>query len=394
MFTGFIETLRHVGIQVSLTEYLTLLEAMKLGVPAQDVEDFYFLARASLVKDERLIDRFDRAFQQCFKGLEALTEEALGDIPEEWLRRLAEKLLSPEEMAKIGRLGGLDRVMELLRKRLAEQRARHQGGNKWIGTAGTSPFGAWGANPEGVRIGQDRSRNRRALKVWDRREFRDLDGDVELGTRAMKLALRRLRRWGRDGEANELDLGGTIRATAANAGSLDLRLRPERRNKVKVLLLLDIGGSMEDHVQESAMLFSAARAEFKHLETFYFHNCPYERLWRSNRRRFDQATSTMQVINTYAGDWRLVLVGDATMGPYEVTEPGGSVEHWNEDSGMTWMARLLAHYPSAAWINPSERGRWDYTASINLMRRIMANRMYPLTLDGLDAALKELRRGR
>lgn len=392
MFAGFITALRNEGVPVSMTEYLTLLGAMQAGVVQLDVEDFYYLARASLVKDERRIDRFDRVFSLYFHGLAAVGGEILADIPEEWLKKLAEKYLTPEEMAEIKSLGGWDKLMETLRQRLAEQQGRHQGGSKWIGTAGTSPFGAYGYNPEGVRIGQDKSRHRRAVKVWDKREFRDLDGDVELGTRAIKLALRRLRRWGREGEANELDLNGTISATAHNGGSLDLKLRPERRNKAKVLLLLDIGGSMDDHIEESAQLFSAAKSEFKYLETFYFHNCPYERLWRSARRRFEHWTPTVEVMNKYGPDWSLVLVGDATMSPYEISQPGGSVEHWNEEAGSTWMGRLLRHYPRAAWINPRDPLHWDYTSSLKLLRQIMGDRMFPLTLDGLDAALRVLRR--
>ena len=392
MFAGFITALRNEGVTVSLTEYLTLLGAMQAGVAQLDVEDFYYLARASLVKDERRIDRFDKVFALYFQGLSAVSDGILADIPEEWLKALAEKYLTPEEMVQIQALGGWDKLMETLRQRLAEQQGRHEGGSKWIGTAGTSPYGAYGYNPEGVRIGQEKSRHRRAVKVWDKREFRDLDGEVELGTRAIKLALRRLRRWGREGEANELDLNGTISATAHNGGSLDLKLRPERRNKVKVLLLLDIGGSMDDHVEESAQLFSAAKSEFKYLETFYFHNCPYERLWRSARRRFEQWTPMTEVMNKYGPDWSLVLVGDATMSPYEISQPGGSVEHWNEEAGSTWMGRLLRHYPRAAWINPRNPLHWEYTSSLTLMRQIMGDRMFPLTLDGLDAALKVLRR--
>jgi uncharacterized protein with von Willebrand factor type A (vWA) domain len=349
------------------------------------------------VKDERLIDRFDRVFALYFHGLQSVGGELLAEIPEDWLRALAEKYLSPEELAQIQTLGGFDKLLDTLRQRLAEQQGRHEGGSKWIGTAGTSPFGAYGANPEGIRIGQDKSRNRRAVKAhgtnaWDKREFKDLDGDVELGTRAMKLALRGLRRWGREGEANELDLGGTIRKTAENAGSLDIQMRPERRNKIKVLLLLDIGGSMDDHIEQSARLFSAAKSEFKHLETWYFHNCPYERLWRDNRRRYDGWTPTMQVLNTYGADWSLIFVGDATMSPYEITESGGSVEYWNEEAGSVWLGRFLKHYPRAAWINPREESDWGYTRSLSMIRQIMAGRMYPLTLDGLDDALRALKR--
>jgi uncharacterized protein with von Willebrand factor type A (vWA) domain len=393
MFAGFVNALRSEGVKVSLLEYLTLLGAMKQKVALFDVEDFYFLARASLVKDERLIDRFDRVFALYFRGLQAVHGAILADIPEEWLKQLAERFLTDEERAAIEKMG-LEKLLETLRQRLAEQQGRHEGGSKWIGTAGTSPFGAYGDNPEGVRIGQDGSRRRSAIKVWDKREFKDLDGEMELGTRTLKLALRRLRRWAREGEANELDLGGTIHATAANAGVLDLKLRPERHNKVKVLLLLDIGGSMDDYVEESAQLFSAARAEFKHLETWYFHNCPYERLWRSNRRRFDATTPTREVMNTYGPDWKLIFVGDATMSPYEISEAGGSVEHWNEEAGAVWMARLLKRFPNAIWINPRDPRSWPGTASIRLLKQIMADRMYALSLDGLEAGLKELQRGR
>lgn len=393
MFAGFVNALRSEGVKVSLLEYLTLLGAMKEKVALFDVEDFYFLARASLVKDERLIDRFDRVFALYFRGLQAVHGAILADIPEDWLKQLAERFLSEEERAAIEKMG-LEKLMETLRQRLAEQQGRHEGGSKWIGTAGTSPFGAYGDNPEGVRIGQDGSRRRSAIKVWDKREFKDLDGEVELGTRTLKLALRRLRRWAREGEANELDLGGTIHATAANAGVLDLKLRPERHNKVKVLLLLDIGGSMDDYVEESAQLFSAARAEFKHLETWYFHNCPYEKLWRNNRRRFDGTTPTLEVMNTYGPDWKLIFVGDATMSPYEISEAGGSVEHWNEEAGAVWMARLLKRFPNAIWINPRDPRAWPGTASIRLLKQIMADRMYALSLDGLEAGLKELQRRR
>jgi hypothetical protein len=394
MFAGFVNALRNEGVKVSLLEYLTLLNGLKQQVALFDVEDFYFLARASLVKDERLIDRFDRVFALYFRGLQAVHGAILADIPEEWLKQLAERFLTEEERAAIERLGGLEKLMETLRQRLMEQQGRHEGGSKWIGTAGTSPFGAYGDNPEGIRIGQASSRRRGAVKVWDKREFRDLDGDVELGTRTMKLALRRLRRWAREGEASELDLGGTIHATAANGGSLDLQMRPERHNKVKVLLLLDIGGSMDDYIEESAQLFSAARAEFKHLETFYFHNCPYEALWRNNRRRHDQTTPTVEMMNTYGPDWKLIFVGDATMSPYEITEPGGSVEHWNAEAGAVWMARLLKRFRNAIWINPRDPRAWEGTSSARLMRQVMEGRMYPLTLDGLEAGLKELQRGR
>ena len=394
MFAGFVNALRNEGVKVSLLEYLTLLNGLKQHVALFDVEDFYFLARATMVKDERLIDRFDRVFALYFRGLQAVHGAVLADIPEDWLKQLAERFLTEEERAAIERLGGLEKLMETLRQRLMEQQGRHEGGSKWIGTAGTSPFGAYGDNPEGVRIGQASSRRRSAVKVWDKREFRDLDGEVELGTRTLKLALRRLRRWAREGEASELDLGGTIHATAANGGCLDLQMRPERHNKVKVLLLLDIGGSMDDYIEESAQLFSAARAEFKHLETFYFHNCPYESLWRNNRRRHDQVTPTFEMMNTYGPDWKLIFVGDASMSPYEITEPGGSVEHWNAEAGAVWVARLLKRFRNAIWINPRDPRAWEGTSSARLLRQVMEGRMYPLTLDGLEAGLKELQRGR
>ena len=392
MFAGFIAGLRASGVPASLTEYLTLLRALKAGCAAHSVEDFYFLARSALVKDERHIDRFDRVFAHFFRGLETVGADIVAELPEEWLRKLAERLLTPEEMAAIEALGGWDKLMETLRGRLAEQKGRHEGGSKWIGTAGTSPFGAYGYNPEGVRIGQGGSRHRSAVKVWDKREFRDLDGEVELGTRGMKLALRRLRRLAREGLPTELDMGGTIRATAHNAGLLDLKLQAERHNKVKVLLLLDIGGSMDDHVQSCEQLFSAARSELKHLETFHFHNCPYERLWRSNRRRHLNETPTFEILRRYGADWRLVLVGDATMSPYEITQPGGSIEHWNPEAGQVWMQRLTGHFERAAWINPRPEGRWEHVASLQILRRLMEGRMYPLTLDGLDAAMRELGR--
>jgi uncharacterized protein with von Willebrand factor type A (vWA) domain len=391
----FFLALRDARIPVSLTEYLTLLEAVKAGAAGYSTEGFYFLARSALVKDERNLDRFDRVFAQVFQGLDALgaaLEEVFAEVPPEWLRKLAEKHLTPEEMARIEALGGWEKLMETLRERLAEQEGRHQGGSKWIGTAGTSPFGAYGYNPEGVRIGQDGSRHRRAVKVWDRREFKDLDDTVELGTRNIKVALRRLRKFARTGAADELDLDGTVRSTAENAGWLDLRLRPERRNAVKVLLLLDVGGSMDDHVRAAEELFSAARSEFRHLEHFYFHNCVYEGVWRDNRRRHAERTPTADLLRTYGPDWRLVLVGDASMSPYEIVQPGGSVEHWNEEPGAVWMERLLAQWPRAAWLNPVPERYWEHTASIGLVRRLMEGRMFPLTVEGLDAAARALSR--
>jgi hypothetical protein len=392
VFATFILALRQAGLPASVTEYLALLRAMKAGVADYSVDDFYHLSRAALVKDERHLDRFDRVFGEVFKGLEPPEGDPQQAIPEEWLRKVAEKLLTEEEKAAIQAAGGFEALMELLKKRLAEQKGRHQGGSKWIGTGGTSPFGAHGYNPEGVRIGQEESRHRRAVKVWDKREFRDLDGDVEIGTRNMKVALRRLRRFAREGAATELDLPDTIRATANNAGSLDLKMVPERHNRVKVLLLLDIGGSMDDHVRECAELFSAARGEFKHMEHFYFHNCPYERLWRDNRRRQSSTVPTWDVLRTYGSDYKLILVGDAAMSPYEIAQPGGSVEHWNEEPGSAWMGRLLGHFRRSAWLNPMPEEVWGRYHSIGMVRQLMERRMFPLTLAGVEAMTRELAR--
>ena len=390
MFTAFFHELKAAGLPVTVREYLTLMEGMDKNLASQKIEDFYYLSRAILVKDERNLDKFDRVFGHVFKGIETLAE-ATGavEIPAEWLRKLAEKYLTEEEMKEIQALGGWDKLMETLAKRLAEQKGRHQGGSKWIGTAGTSPFGAYGYNPEGVRIGQAESRHKRAVKVWDKREFRDLDDTVELGTRNIKLALRRLRKFARTGAPEELDLDGTIKETA-HKGYLDLLLRPERRNAVKVLLFLDIGGSMDWHIKLCEELFSAARTEFKHLEHFYFHNCLYERVWKDNRRRWQETTPTWQVLHTYPHDYKLIFVGDASMSPYEVTQPGGSVEHMNEEPGALWMQRITRTYPHAVWLNPVPENQWDYTHSIRMLKQLMAGRMYPLTLTGLDEAMREL----
>jgi len=397
VFAPFILSLREAGVPASLTEYLALLGAMKAGVADYSVDDFYYLSRAALVKDERHLDRFDLVFGQVFRALEPAEGEAgegiaVRALPEEWLRRMAEKHLTAEERAAVEALGGFEALMETLRQRLAEQRGRHQGGSKWIGTAGTSPFGAYGFNPEGVRIGQTESRHRRAVKVWDQREFRDLDDGVELGTRNIKLALRRLRRFARQGAATELDIPGTIRATAHNAGTLDLHMVPERHNAVKVLLFLDIGGSMDDHVRASEELFSAARSEFKHLAFYYFHNCPYERLWQDNRRRRDSFVSTEEVMRTYGPDYRAIFVGDATMSPYEIAMQGGSVEHWNEEPGSAWMARMLGHWRRSAWLNPMPAEAWGHTQSIGMVRQLMEDRMFALTPGGLDAMAASLSR--
>jgi hypothetical protein len=392
MFINFFYELKKAKIPVTLREYLTLIEAVKAGVASYKVEHFYFLSRAALVKDERNLDKFDKVFGTVFKGIESIAEDGTAEIPEEWLRKLAEKTLTEEEKAAIEALGGFDKLMETLKKRLEEQKERHQGGNKWIGTAGTSPFGAHGYNPEGVRIGQDKGRHGRAVKVWDKREYQNLDDSVELGTRNIKVALRRLRKFAREGADVELDMPGTIRATANNAGWLDLKMVPERHNKVKVLLFLDVGGSMDSYIRLCEELFSAARSEFKHLEYFYFHNCMYERVWKDNKRRHTETIPTWQVLHTYAHDYKVIFVGDASMSPYEIVYPGGSVEHWNEESGEVWMRRLLDIYSHAVWLNPIPEKHWEHTGSINVMRQLMEGRMFPLTLGGLDAAARELRR--
>lgn len=392
MFLRFFETLRKTGVPVSLREYLGFLEGVLAGLVTYDIEGFYYLARTAMVKDERHLDRFDRAFAETFKGLETISAEqiiAALDLPADWLKKLAEATLSEEEKARIESLGGFDRLMETLKKRLAEQKGRHQGGSKWIGTAGTSPFGAYGYNPEGVRIGQDQSRHRRAVKVWDKREFRDFDDSVELGTRNIKVALKRLRRWARDGAAEELDLDATIRATAEH-GYLDVQTRPERRNAVKVLLFLDVGGSMDPHVRVVEELFSAARAEFKHLEHFYFHNCLYEFVWRDNRRRWDARMPTWEVLRTFGADYKCIFVGDASMSPYEIAMPGGANEHWNDESGQVWLARAREHWPANVWLNPVPKAHWDYTTSIGMVREIFEDRMFPLTLEGITQAMKVL----
>jgi uncharacterized protein with von Willebrand factor type A (vWA) domain len=391
MLISFFTALREAQVPVSLREYLTLCDALARDLAQKSVEDFYFLARAVLVKDERNLDKFDRVFGAVFKGLEpGEAFSAQADIPENWLRKLAENYLTEEEKRQIESLGW-EKLFETLKKRLEEQKGRHQGGNKWIGTAGTSPFGAYGYNPEGIRIGQDGNRNFRAIKVWDKREFRDLDGDEELGPRNMKLALRRLRKLARTGAADELDLDGTISATARQ-GFLDLKLRPERRNAVKVLLLLDIGGSMDWHVTLVEQLFSAARCEFKHLEHFYFHNCLYEGVWKNNQRRHAEKMSTWDLLHTFPHDYKLIFVGDAAMSPYEIVMEGGSVEHMNEEPGRVWLERALACWPHAVWLNPTPETHWPYTQSIGMIQRIMENRMYPLTLEGLEAAMRELTR--
>jgi uncharacterized protein with von Willebrand factor type A (vWA) domain len=389
MFVDFFHELRKTGIPVTLKEYLTLMEALDLDLAGQKVEDFYYLSRATLVKDERNLDKFDRVFGHVFKGIELLAEDLTKEIPEEWLRKLTEKFLTEEEKKQIEALGGWEKIMEELRKRLEEQKGRHQGGSKWIGTAGTSPFGAYGYNPEGVRIGQKEGRHGRAVKVWDKREYRNLDDTVELGTRNIKIALRRLRKFAREGAAEELDLEDTIHSTATR-GWLDIKFVPERRNTVKVLLFFDVGGSMDGHIRTCEELFSAARTEFKHMEYFYFHNCLYEFVWKNNRRRHTERLDTWQVLHTYPHDYKVIFVGDASMSPYEIAYPGGSVEHMNPEPGALWLQRTLGVYEHAVWLNPTPEHYWDYTPSTQMIRQLFGNRMYPLTLEGLDAAIREL----
>ena len=389
MFLTFFTELKGAGVPVSLKEYLTLIEALNADLGQYSTEQFYYLSRAALVKDERNLDRFDRVFGHVFKGLENPGDALLAEIPEEWLRKLAEKHLSEEEKKLVKSLGGLDRILEELKKRLDEQKGRHQGGSKWVGTAGTSPFGAYGYNPAGVRIGQDKNRNNSAVKVWDKREFKDLDDTVELGTRNIKVALRRLRKFAREGAAEELDLPDTIRSTARQ-GWLDVKLVPERRNTVKVLIFFDVGGSMDPHIRICEELFSAARAEFKHLEYFYFHNCVYEGVWKNNHRRNSERLDTRKLLHTYPHDYRVIFVGDAAMSPFELTHEGGSVEHWNEEPGIAWLTRIAATYPKAVWLNPSQEKYWGYSPSISLVARTFEGRMFPLTLDGIDRAMREL----
>jgi len=387
MLTDFFFTLRAARLPVSVKEYLTLLEALKEGVIGPSIDDFYFLARTTLVKDEALFDKFDRAFSAYFKGVEMLTDFGK-DIPLEWLQKILEKELSPEEKAAIEKMGW-DELMDTLKKRLEEQKERHEGGSKWIGTGGTSPFGHGGYNPQGVRIGGP-GRNRSAVKVWDQRAYADYDDSRELGTRNIKIALRRLRRFAREGSELELDLDDTIHATAANAGMLDIKLVPERHNKVKVLLLMDVGGTMDEHIHRVEEMFSAAKSEFKHLEFFYFHNCVYDFMWKNNRRRFAEKTPTWDIIRKYNKDWRLILVGDATMSPYEILQPGGSVEYNNEEPGAEWLQRLTHAFPKYAWINPEPQGVWQYRQSIAIMQQLMHQRMFPLTLAGLEGAMRLL----
>jgi uncharacterized protein len=398
MLIDFFYTLRSAKLPVSVKEYLTLLEALKEGVvgpncDADDgmgykIDDFYYLSRTALVKDEKHYDKFDRAFASYFKGVE-MVADFTKDIPLEWLRKNLELQLSPEELAKIEKMGW-DELMETLKKRFEEQKERHEGGSKWIGTGGTSPFGAYGQNPQGIRIGQDKGRNKSAVKVWDQRAYKDYDDSQELGTRNIKIALRRLRKFAREGALDELDLDDTIRSTAANAGWLDIKMVPERHNNVKVLLLMDVGGTMDEHISRVEEMFSAAKSEFKHLEFYYFHNCVYDFMWKNNRRRYAEKFPTLDIIRKYNKDYKLIFIGDATMSPYEILQPGGSVEYNNEEAGVEWLQRLTQAFPKFAWINPEPQGVWQYRQSIGIMQQIMGQRMYPLTVKGLEEAMRLL----
>ena len=382
--------LRSGGLNTSITELLHLLEAMQYGIAKFSVENFYYLSRSILVKDESLFDRFDQIFTAHFSGIEKIINELFKDVPEEWLRKQAQLMLTEEERAQIESMGGFEKLIETLKKRFEEQKDRHQGGSKWIGTAGTSPYGAYGYNPEGIRIGQPGSLHRRAVKVWDKREFRNLDNSVNIGTRSIKIALRQLRKFAREGIADQLDIDNTIKKTAKNAGLLELEMVPEKHNSIKILLCLDVGGSMDDHVRVCEELFSAASSEFKNLEYFYFHNFLYEKLWKDNRRRHAEQIPLNDIINKYGPEYKLILVGDATMSPYEIAYPGGSIEHWNEEPGSVWLKRMLDHFKNAVWINPEEKQHWNFTPSIKLTHDLMEGRMFPLTLDGLSEAIKEL----
>ncbi|HUX23057.1 MAG TPA: VWA domain-containing protein [Burkholderiales bacterium] len=389
MLIDFFLKLKAAKLPVTTKEYLMLVEGMQKGVAGASIDNFYYFARTCLVKDEANFDKFDRAFGEYFKGVEAVMGVE-ADIPLEWLRKQAELNLSPEEKAKIEAMGGWEKLMETLKKRLEEQKGRHQGGSKWIGTGGTSPYGAYGYNPEGIRIGQEGSRNRSAVKVWDQREYQNLDDQVELGTRNIKVALRRLRRFARDGAPEELDLDGTIASTARKAGMLDILMRPERHNKVKVLLFFDIGGSMDDHIKLCEEMFSAAKTEFKHMEYFYFHNCLYDYVWKDNRRRHSERTPTVDIMHKYGHDYKLIFVGDATMSPYEILQPGGSIEYSNDEAGAVWLRRMLDVYPKAIWLNPEPEQLWPYRQSISVIREIMEARMYPITIEGLERAMRYL----
>jgi|TARA_A100001234_G_scaffold115139_1_gene101038 uncharacterized protein with von Willebrand factor type A (vWA) domain len=392
MFLNFFIELRNVKVPVSLREYLSLLDCLDKNVISFKVENFYYLSRASLIKNEKHIDRFDLVFSKVFKGIEDISLEDLlnkVDIPKEWVKKLSEKLLTPEEMEEIKSLGGFDKLMETLKKRLSEQEKRHQGGNKWIGTAGTSPFGAYGYNPEGIRIGQDKSRHKKAIKVWDKREFKDLDDKSELGSRAMKIALKRLRQWARTGLQEEIDIDSTIKSTAKN-GYLDIKTQKEKNNSIKVLLFLDVGGSMDPYVKKVEELFSASRSVFKNLEYFYFHNCLYEGVWKNNRRRWNEQIPTFEVLNTYGKEYKCIFVGDASMSPYEILFPGGANEHFNKIAGKDWLFKAISQWESHMWINPVPKKYWDYTQTIKMVSDIFSGKMVPLTLSGLDKGMKQL----
>ena len=392
MFLNFFIELRNIKVPVSLREYLSLLDCLDKNVISFKVENFYYLSRASLIKNEKHIDRFDLVFSKVFKGIEDISLEDLlnkVDIPKEWVKKLSEKLLTPEEMEEIKSLGGFDKLMETLKKRLSEQEKRHQGGNKWIGTAGTSPFGAYGYNPEGVRIGQDKSRHKKAIKVWDKREFKDLDDKSELGSRAMKIALKRLRQWARTGLQEEIDIDSTIKSTAKN-GYLDIKTQKEKNNSIKVLLFLDVGGSMDPYVKKVEELFSASRSVFKNLEYFYFHNCLYEGVWKNNRRRWNEQIPTFEVLNTYGKEYKCIFVGDASMSPYEILFPGGANEHYNKIAGKDWLFKAISQWESHMWINPVPKKYWDYTQTIKMVSDIFSGKMVPLTLSGLDKGMKQL----
>lgn len=391
MFTKFFHELKAAGLPVSLREYLALMEAMDADLANRKVEDFYYLSRATLVKDERNLDKFDRVFGHVFKNVQSVAEGVEAEIPEEWLKLLTERYFSEEEKKQIEVMGGWDKLMETLKKRIEEQEKRHQGGNKWIGTGGTSPYGSGGYNPEGVRIGNTGKRQGRAVKVWEKRDYKNLDDSVELGTRNIKVAMRKLRRFARQGAPEEFDLDGTIDATA-RSGYLDIQMRPERRNTIKVLIFFDVGGSMDPYIKLSEELFSAARSEFKHMKYFYFHNCLYDFVWKDNRRRWQEKTPTWDVLHKFPHDYKIIFVGDASMSPYEVTVPGGSVEYFNDEAGAVWMQRLTSIYESVVWLNPVKPVNWDYTPSTQLIRELIGDRMYPLTLSGLENAMAELRR--
>lgn len=389
MLIDFFYTLREAQLPVSVKEYLTLVEALRERVIAPSLDDFYYLARLTLIKDERYFDKFDQAFGAYFRGVQQLTDAAF-ELPLDWLEQRLRRELTAEEKAQIEAMGGLDKLMERLKELFDEQKERHEGGSKWIGTGGTSPFGNGGYNPEGVRIGGKSAGNRTAVKVWEARGYRDYDDQVEIGTRNIKVALRRLRRFAREGAAEELDLPDTIRSTAANAGWLDLKMVPERHNTVKVLMLLDVGGSMDDHIMRTEELFSAAKAEFKHLEFYYFHNCVYDHLWKNNRRRHVERMPTWDVLHKYTPDYKLIFVGDATMSPYEVLQAGGSVEYNNPEAGAVWLRRLADRFPHHAWLNPEPEGLWEYRQSVSIIRQLLGERMYPLTLAGLETAMRKL----